>query len=83
MRYWPFVRGIHRSPAAVVVVVVVGLGVGWGGVGGLGVGLNVLATEISYLSNPGDAYIDGSVQERRNSSALPMELRLSCIKPSI
>ena len=27
--------------------------------------------------------IDGLVQERRNSSALTMELRLSCIIPSI
>ena len=25
--------------------------------------------------------VDGLVQERRNSSALPMELRLSCINP--
>ena len=28
-------------------------------------------------------YIDGLVQERRNSSALAMELRASCINPSI
>ena len=28
-------------------------------------------------------YINGLVQERRNSSALAMELRLSCINPSI
>ena len=28
-------------------------------------------------------YIDGLVQERRNSIALAMELRLSCINPSI
>ena len=28
-------------------------------------------------------YIDGLVQKRRNSSALTMELRLSCINPSI
>ena len=28
-------------------------------------------------------YIDGLVQERRNSSALAMELRLSCTNPSI
>ena len=28
-------------------------------------------------------YIDGLVQERRNSSALALELRLSCTKPSI
>ena len=29
-----------------------------------------------------DAYIDGLVQERRNSSALAKELRLSGINPS-
>ena len=29
------------------------------------------------------AYIDGLVQERRNSSALAMELHLSCTDPSI
>ena len=28
-------------------------------------------------------YIDGLVQERRNSSVLAMELRLSCINPSV
>ena len=28
-------------------------------------------------------YMDGLVQERRNSSALAMELRLSCTKPLI
>ena len=28
-------------------------------------------------------YIDGLLQEKRNSSALAMELRLSCTKPSI
>ena len=28
-------------------------------------------------------HIDGLVQERRNSSALAMELRLSCINPAI
>ena len=28
-------------------------------------------------------HIDGLMQERRNSSALAMELRLSCINPSI
>ena len=27
--------------------------------------------------------VDGLVQERRNSSALAMELRLSCINPSV
>ena len=30
-----------------------------------------------------DSQIDGLVQERRNSSALAMELRLSCTNPSI
>ena len=30
-----------------------------------------------------DHYLDGLVQERRNSSALAMELRLSCINPLI
>ena len=30
-----------------------------------------------------NTYIDGLVQERRNSSALAMELRLSCTNPSI
>ena len=29
------------------------------------------------------SYIDGLMQERRNSHALAMELRLSCINPSI
>ena len=28
-------------------------------------------------------HVDGLVQERRNSSALAMELRLSCTSPSI
>ena len=28
-----------------------------------------------------DVHLDGFVQERRNSSALAMELRLSCINP--
>ena len=30
-----------------------------------------------------DEHFDGLVQERRNSSALAMELHLSCTKPSI
>ena len=30
-----------------------------------------------------DLYFDGLVQERRNSSVLAMELRLSCTNPSI
>ena len=36
-----------------------------------------LVSKLNYL------YIDGIVQERRNLSALAMELRLSCTKPSI
>ena len=35
------------------------------------------------ISNHGIAYSDRLVQERCNSSALAMELRLSCINPSI
>ena len=31
----------------------------------------------------GNLHIDGLVQERRNSSALAMELRLSCNNPSM
>ena len=31
----------------------------------------------------GIAHIEGLVQERRNSSALAMELRLSCTNPSV
>ena len=30
-----------------------------------------------------ERYIDGLVQERRNSNALAVELRISCINPSI
>ena len=37
----------------------------------------VLSFELAWYD------IDGLVQERRNSSALAMELRLSCTKPSI
>ena len=37
----------------------------------------------SYFSWHWDDHIDGLVQERRNSSALAMELRLSCTNPSI
>ena len=33
----------------------------------------------NYAHNFSITYIDGLVQERRNSSALAMELRLSCI----
>ena len=38
---------------------------------------NNMLLDSSYL------HIDGLVQERRNSSALAMELRLSCTNPSI
>ena len=38
--------------------------------------------DISYISTM-NWYINGLVQERRNSSALAMELRLSCTNPSI
>ena len=41
-------------------------------------------TKHTYNSRYGmHQYIDGLAQERRNSSALAMELRLSCINPSI
>ena len=36
-----------------------------------------------FMSMSSLHYIDGLVQERRNSSALAMELRLSCTNPSI
>ena len=32
-------------------------------------------------SRSSDAYMDGLVQERRNSTVLAMELHLSCINP--
>ena len=35
------------------------------------------------LVKPAGFYIDGLVQEKRNSSALAMELRLSCTNPSM
>ena len=35
------------------------------------------------ISDKDQYHIDGLVQERRNSSALAMELRLSCTNPSI
>ena len=40
-------------------------------------------TTISTLSRSSIFYMDGLVQERRNSSALAMEFRLSCTAPSI
>ena len=39
--------------------------------------------DIVHLVLQPNQYIDGLVQERRNSSALAMELRLSCTNPSI
>ena len=39
--------------------------------------------DILGLSRETSLYFDGLVQERRNSSALAMELRLSCTNPSI
>ena len=39
--------------------------------------------DILGLSTETSLYFDGLVQERRNSSALAMELRLSCTNPSI
>ena len=44
---------------------------------------HVLWAMIHSTSCVADMYIDGLVQERRNSSALAMELRLSCTNPSI
>ena len=38
---------------------------------------------VSHVYHVLDNYIDGLVQERRNSSALAMELRLSWTTPSI
>ena len=38
-----------------------------------------------FWAKEGEIYlhVDGLVQERRNSSALAMEFRLSCINPSM
>ena len=38
---------------------------------------------VSHVNHVLDNYINVLVLERRNSSALAMELRLSCTKPSI
>ena len=48
--------------------------------------VDAASTEAAYFECPLEVihrYVDGLVQERRNSSALAMELRLSCAKPSI
>ena len=42
-----------------------------------------ISTNLLSLLHQPINYMDGLVQERRNSSALAMELRLSCINPSI
>ena len=44
--------------------------------------IDIAAYLTSYLTVNKLQYIDGSVQERRNSIALAMELRLSCTNPS-
>ena len=45
---------------------------------------SILGSKLTDVSGPFNKIsIDGLVQERRNSSALAMELRLSCIIPSI
>ena len=41
------------------------------------------STSCDYFQTKIDRDIDGLVQERRNSSALAMEFRLSCINLSI
>ena len=46
-------------------------------------GKNMGAKMIVPIFFNGMDHLDGLVQERRNSSALAMELRLSCINPSI
>ena len=40
-----------------------------------------MATSLAGLSACWHPHVDGLVQERRNSSALAAELRLSCTKP--
>ena len=46
-------------------------------------GNDISHLENTYLSRISVVYIDGLVQERRNSIANAMELRLFCINPSI
>ena len=45
--------------------------------------LRVVANFLTYTGFIMVEGIDGLVQERRNSSALAIELRLSCINPSV
>ena len=45
--------------------------------------LRISCVELDAMVNePTDIYVDDLVKERRNSSALAMELRLSCTNPS-
>ena len=41
----------------------------------------VISLSFNLVCSAGAGYVDGLVQERRNSSALAMELRLSCSNP--
>ena len=45
--------------------------------------MNGLWKMLGILQSICHTYIDGLVQERRNSSAVAMELRLSCTNPLI
>ena len=49
----------------------------------LTVSVNMMPTFFCMARSDIESYIDGLVQERCNSSALAMELRLSCTNPSI
>ena len=95
--YWPFVRGVHWSPVnsphkgqwggALMFSLICDWINGW-------VIYNIpeihLDSSASVLKRPADRirlkhlpHRDGLVQEKRNSSALAMELHLSCTNPSI
>ena len=78
--YWPFVRGIcqsrvdspHKGP------LMQSLGIFFA------VSLNMLSnSRVAYDLRCHEADVDRVVQERRNSSALAMELCFSCINPSM
>ena len=89
-RNWPFVRGIHRSPvksahrgrwrgALMFSLICVWIN-GW--VNNREAGdLRRHCAHYDVIVRAGD--IDGLVQERRNSIANALELRLYCINPSI
>ena len=90
-RYWPFVRGIHRSPVnsphkgqwrgALIFPLICAWINGWVNNRKAGdLRLHRAHYHVIVMKIP---HIDGLAQERRNSSALAMELRLSCTKPSI